>query len=406
MKVLFPLWGFVNWNGGVDFVRLIVAALSHAEVRNNVDLHFILPEPSGSQRVLQAILRRWRSLRAGSTQAAMNAGDAASLRRIAEGIISDYSTTASSCTRENILAIANAVQADVVFPTMCPLGRSSSLPQIGYLFDFQHRYMPHLFAARTRRNRDKRFRETADASDGIVVNSRVVARDVVQFLEFPENRVLAMPFTPYAQPWWFDSDPAETAQRYGIAHPYILVCNHFWTHKDHATALRAFALLRDDPSHAKLQLVLTGDPVDHRDPRHYARLVALGEALGISRSTHYLGLVPKRDQLALLRGCAALIQPTLFEGGPGGGSVYEAVGLGVPAVVSDIPINREVDCGNVRFFEAGNPEQLALKTREAIAAHVEPPNRELLLTQSDARLGRLAKAIVDYLDGFVRGRIT
>jgi len=402
MRVLLPLHGFVDWNGGLDLVRMILSALDHPSIGGKVDVWCALPEPSRMKRLFQDSMRSWRSLHV-KGQASTDSGQASALLQVARQIAGEHSLAVCADNEKGIRLAAERINADIVFPTMLPLGKSRAV-RIGYLFDFQHRHMPHLFAARTRRNRDKRFQKIADASDGIVVNSRAAARDVKQFLGFPEDRVLAMPFTPYSQPWWFDGDPVGTRKRYGISHPYVLVCNHLWKHKDHATALRAFALLQDDPEYANMQLVLTGDTIDHRDPQHYARLVALGQTLGIARNTHYLGLIPKRDQLALLRGCSVLLQPTLFEGGPGGGSVYEAVGLGVPAVVSDIAINQEIDCGDVRFFQAGNPEQLAVKIKEAIAEQRSPPRLDDLLAQSDVRLSCLANAIVGFLDGFLNDR--
>ncbi|NGY06963.1 glycosyltransferase [Solimonas terrae] len=259
--------------------------------------------------------------------------------------------------------------------------------------------MPHLFAPHTRYRRDRRFRAIAAASDGVVVNSKDTARDVSKFLHVDASRILAMPFTPYAMPWWFDADPAVIEKRYDISGPYLLVCNHFWKHKDHATALRAFALMKEDSKWSNLRLVLTGDPIDHRDPAHYGRLLDLARSLQINADVKYLGLIPKRDQLALLRGCEALLQPTLFEGGPGGGSVYEAVGLGVRTVVSDIPVNREIDCGNISFFAAGDHRSLATAAAEMIATPHERPQRDELLWLGDQRLKHLARTIVTYLDG-------
>jgi hypothetical protein len=74
--------------------------------------------------------------------------------------------------------------------------------------------------------------------------------------------------------------------------------------------------------------------------------------------------------------------------------------MGVPVVLSDIAINREIDRAPVIFLQAGNPGDLAEKTIPLLRA--EPRNvapRQLLL-DSDASLSRLSVAIVDYLDGF------
>lgn len=397
MRILLPLHGFVRWNGGLDLVRLVSSAIESADAE--IHLTFALPNPSASSRLLQAALRRLRGIAAGARS--IGAGGEAALLGAATEIVGEHPMIVCADSGAGIVEAARKSRADVVFPTMMPLGRDGPT-RVGYLFDFQHRHLPELFSARTRRNRDRRFSTLARDADGVVVNSRAAAQDVIRFLGIPAARILAMPFAPYALPHWFDASPEEAQQRYGIQGRYLLVCNHFWKHKDHATALKAFALLREMAANADLELVLTGDPIDHRDPQHYGRLLALADSLGVSRVTRFLGLIPKRDQLALMRGCAALLQPTLFEGGPGGGSVYEAVGLGVPAVVSDIPINREIDIGDVRFFCAGNASDLASKVAGALASPTGRPSREVLLANGERSLSRLGGAIGDYLSDIVQ----
>jgi glycosyltransferase involved in cell wall biosynthesis len=394
MRVLLPLHGFIEWNGGIDLVRLMTAALARSAAANRIQLYFALPEPTFSRRVAYTLLRWWRSYRAGI--APSQAGSLDILQQTAGDIAAGHSTYVCRDSATGILEAARMLQADIVFPTMMPLGGHLP-PRIGYIFDFQHRHLADYFPPRTRRRRDIRFRRIVADADGIVVNSISVKKDLIEFCPIAEQRVLAMPFTPYAQSWWFDSDPADVMKRYGIDAPYLLVCNHFWKHKDHATALRAFAELQDSELDRHLCLVFSGDPIDHRDPGHFARLLVLSRSLGIANRIKFLGLIPKRDQLALLRGCSLLIQPTLFEGGPGGGSVYEAIGMGVPAVVSDIAINREIDTGEINLFHAGNPTDLAEKIFVMLRSTHSRPSPQELLEIGNARLERLGKTITDFL---------
>ncbi len=67
-----------------------------------------------------------------------------------------------------------------------------------------------------------------------------------------------------------------------------------------------------------------------------------------------------------MRAALAVVQPTLFEGGPGGGSVFDAVALGVPAIVSDIPVNLEIEEPNVRFFKACDAAALSAAMAERL----------------------------------------
>lgn len=394
MRVLLPLHGFVRWNGGLDLIRLLVAAIDSVP-DYGVELSFAVPVDSVLNRLLHVGFRQIHQLVAGNL-GGRPAGSRDALIRTAFGMIGNRPLVRCNDNSRGVIIAAEASRSDVIFPTMVPLGEGGP-PRTGYLFDFQHKHLPGLFSERIRRNRDRRFQEIANDASGIVVNSQAVAHDTVEFLGFSASRILAMPFAPYALPHWFVVKPEDARRKHGVAGRYLLICNHFWKHKDHATALRAFALLRGISSFSDLQLVMTGDPIDHRDPRHYAKLQELTKELGLANCTRFLGLIPKNDQLALMRGCEALLQPTLFEGGPGGGSVYEAVGLGIPAVVSDIPINQEIDQGEIYFFKSGDAHHLAERVIELLSHPPHRLNPEELIARGDANLRRLGKAIHGHL---------
>ena len=91
----------------------------------------------------------------------------------------------------------------------------------------------------------------------------------------------------------------------------------------------------------------------------------------------------------------AVIQPTLFEGGPGGGSIYDAISLGVPAIISDIPVNREIDSELLRFFPVGSFKELSI-AMEDFAKY--PPQRrkaEDLIKEGRLRTSQLRQTILD-----------
>jgi glycosyltransferase involved in cell wall biosynthesis len=80
--------------------------------------------------------------------------------------------------------------------------------------------------------------------------------------------------------------------------------------------------------------------------------------LGVAGDCLFLGLVPKSEQIAIMNSAVAVVQPTLFEGGPGGGSVYDAISIGCPVIVSDIPVNREIETYVDAFFSPSDPASL------------------------------------------------
>lgn len=108
---------------------------------------------------------------------------------------------------------------------------------------------------------------------------------------------------------------------------YIIYPAARWPHKNHATLFRAMVGVRK--IHPELRLVLTGD--DHGHGEALKHDIA---RLGLQGVVRDLGLVSREDLYVLIRDAKALVMPSLF--GPTNLPPLEALGLGTPAIVSDI----------------------------------------------------------------------
>ena len=203
----------------------------------------------------------------------------------------------------------------------------------------------------------------------VIVNSRAAAADIARFVPQGTARVFALPFAPAPSPDWLDERP-ELGPRHGVIPPFFMISNQFWVHKDHATAFEAFRIVaRRNP---EVMLACTGSTQDPRDPGYFPELMNRVKEWGLDGRVRVLGLIPKRDQIEIMKHACAVIQPTLFEGGPGGGAVYDAVSLNVPVIVSDIPVNREVEGAEVDFFPARDTARLA----DLMTARLNAPPRK------------------------------
>jgi glycosyltransferase involved in cell wall biosynthesis len=129
------------------------------------------------------------------------------------------------------------------------------------------------------------------------------------------------------------------------------------------------------------------------------------EEKGLQGYIHILGLIPKRDQLEIMRESLAVVQATLFEGGPGGGSVYDAISLNVPVIASDIPVNREIDIGVVQFFKAGSTEDLAVKMIEVIRNPPKMPNEENTYARLRQRQLEYGNLLLDISSSVINGAL-
>jgi len=72
---------------------------------------------------------------------------------------------------------------------------------------------------------------------------------------------------------------------------------------------------------------------------------------------HLLGLIPKFDQVQLMRRSIGIVQPSLFEGWST--LVEDARLLGKSIILSDLPVHIEQNPPHSAFFECKSPEHLA-----------------------------------------------
>jgi glycosyltransferase involved in cell wall biosynthesis len=274
--------------------------------------------------------------------------------------------------------IALAQGVDVLLPVFRSPGPGFPLPWVGYLYDFQHEHLRRNFGPLERLRRRHAFRRMLRDAPVVLVNARAVRDDVARFFPGLERKVVALPFASVLQAEWLESDSKSMAAKFGMNRPYFVISNQFWVHKDHATAIRALQLVRTDPAGADVELVCTGAQHDFRAPGHFESIRTLIRELGLESAVRLLGVLPKREQIAVVREALAVVQPSLFEGGPGGGAGYDAVAVGTPLIASDIPVNRELHLGDVRLFRAGDPRDLAERMKLALQPTIRPTKEQLM----------------------------
>lgn len=133
--------------------------------------------------------------------------------------------------------------------------------------------------------------------------------------------------------------------------PFALVVGDNRPHKNHAVLAGAWARFGASPP---LALVGAG-PVDERHPD----LAGLARQAGAQ--AHHLGRVSQSELAWLYRHATLLLFPSCYEGF--GSPLAEAFAQGLPAVVSDLPVFREIGGDAACFVEADRADRWA----EAVA---------------------------------------
>jgi glycosyltransferase-like protein len=162
------------------------------------------------------------------------------------------------------------------------------------------------------------------------------------------------------------TDPDRRARWQDKLGRYVLTVGGIEPRKGSLDLVEAYALLR--ASNPDVRLVIAGGETlfDYRDYR--ARWDARVAELGVEPIV--LGTVPDDELPALVAAAAAFAFPSVKEGF--GLAAMEALAAGVPLVVRDLPVLREVFTGSARF--AATPAALARELAAALA-HDDPERR-------------------------------
>jgi glycosyltransferase involved in cell wall biosynthesis len=214
------------------------------------------------------------------------------------------------------------------------------------------------------------------AADAIIAVSQQTRRDLMARYGTPEAKIRVIyegiddRFAPIGPPAL-----ARIRQHYSPERPYLLMVGTLEPRKNHATAMRALARLKQ-AGHPH-RLLISGGKGWLFEP-----VAALVDELGLTNDVTFAGRVPDADLPALYAGADGLLLPSLYEGF--GFPVLEAMACGTPVVCADSSSLPEV---------AGDAALLVpAKDDEALAAAVERILTEPGLAEELRRRGAVQAA--------------
>lgn len=274
------------------------------------------------------------------------------------------------------------------------------VPYLLGIFDMQHRLQPWFPELNTGREWPQRERwvDAARRASLITVGSPEAKDQLCHFFGLPHENVHALAFpTPQtaidagAAP---GRDTGEVLKKYGITTPYLFYPAQFWPHKNHVGLLMAIKLLKSRGH--DISLVLTGS--DHGNLAHIRRAA---RDLGVEDAVRFCGFVPSADIVGLYRNALALCYVSFF--GPENLPPLEAMALGCPVILSDIPGARALH-GDVPFMvDPKSPEAIADAAQALLAGPADLAER-LEKGRRFARANdcaRYVEGLQNILDGFV-----
>jgi glycosyltransferase involved in cell wall biosynthesis len=237
----------------------------------------------------------------------------------------------------------------------------------GWIPDFQHKLLPQLFSPAEIAKRDGGIATLARDARSIVFSSEATAADFRRYCPDATARAEVLRFCTAPAADWFAGDPLAVQAKYHLPDRFFLISNQLWQHKNHLLVCDALGLLAAEE--IRPHFVWTGQPSDFRDKNYLNVVLQRLHERGVAAQVAILGLIPRAEQIQLMRRSVAVVQPSLCEGWST--VVEDARLLGKTVILSDLEVHREQNPPGARFFARESAPALAAALREAWQ-HGEP----------------------------------
>jgi glycosyltransferase involved in cell wall biosynthesis len=254
------------------------------------------------------------------------------------------------------------------------LGENSTIPTIGWIPDFQHKYLPDFFSQEELLHRDHVYQSTCKECTRVIFSSMTAKFDAEKYYPEYEKKYRILHFVTGNMKINNLPEIVTLKTKYQIEGSYFIVPNQFWIHKNHAVILEALNILK--LKGYPITVVATGNTSDYRQPDFISSIRKKIQEYNISENFKMLGVVPYDELIQLMVHSIAVINPSLFEGWST--SVEETKTLNLRVILSDIPVHREQNPEKGIFFPPHDSKLLADILLKCLSEAKESHNMEQL----------------------------
>jgi glycosyltransferase involved in cell wall biosynthesis len=252
--------------------------------------------------------------------------------------------------------IINNYDIDGLYPIHdFPVKTTSKTKLVSWYADLQHKYYPEFFSKLKIFERNARIKLILKNSDHLVVSSLTVADDFRKFFRIrPDMEMHIFHFGSVIDDL-SNISIEELLIKYNLPSEYFIVSNQFYKHKNHRILLNALADLKKKGK--TVQLALTGKLPENDGSPYIKELYAIIDINQLHNQIRFLGVLPRKEQLLLMKYSQAVIQPSLFEGWST--VIEDAISLQVPVIAANIQVNVEQLGKSGVYFNPANPSELS-----------------------------------------------
>ena len=244
---------------------------------------------------------------------------------------------------------------DAVFPMHdYPVKSNLDAKLVSWYADLQHMYYPQFFTKRKRIERNERIKLILKNSKDLVVSSQAVKDDFYKFFKVPKKLNIHIYHFVSIIEGLPDMTFDEIRAKYDLPEHYYMISNQFHKHKNHKVVFEAVAELKRKG--IEVYIGITGRFPEQPDSPYLQELHDIINKNDLKQSVKFLGLIPRGDQLLLMKYCKAILQPSLFEGWST--VIEDARSLQVPVIAANLNVNIEQLEETGTYFEPHNVGQL------------------------------------------------
>ena len=326
--------------GGVYYVLNLAKAISFLNKEDRPKLFlFYSGKPSQTVKTLMDEID--------ATQ--VNMTDVGLLEKVsvrAKGLSSDYNLIQHQCQKHRI---------DFLYPLLSfHPSHSMTDTKVGHWIpDFQHLFLGHLFDDSEKKKRNDNYRNIADQAEFLFLSSENARSHFLQF--YSDNNVTTKLLRFKSLIGKDDLATDSKFSEFETDASYFMVCNQFWTHKNHLLVLQAINELKKNGLRFKVRF--TGKFYDPRDPDYSTMLEDYIRTHQLGDFCEFLGFIDRDVQLRLMRESLAIIQPSRFEGWST--VIEDAKALGKFVLASSLEVNKEQMGTHASYFDVDDEQTLA-----------------------------------------------
>lgn len=373
-RVAFPIVDRTKWTGGYNYLLNLFRVLRRYAPDRVTPVLFHGPDTSADDLAPFLALANQESV------CSPHFSEAERAKRVRGALLRGQDARAEAIFRER--------KIDVAFESATFFGWRFAIPAVAWFPDFQHRLLRDMFSRSAYWRRELGYRAQTFGRRAIMVSSQDARTDCERWYGRTRGRVHVVPFAVQVDQTSLSESPQAVRERYGLPEKYFFLPNQFWKHKNHRVVIEAVSRLR--ASGTEVCVAASGQARDHRHSQLFDELRQGVIDGGIQERFRFLGLVPYRDVLGLMRACTALINPSYCEGWST--PVEEAKSLGVPMILSNLGVHREQAGDQAVYFDPDSPAELAdCMKRHLTRALPDSASRELMAAQGvPVRLAKFA----------------